>query len=148
MRYWTLYRFLWQFLIESLENCGLEPLLKCEGLVLYLFFVRGVDLCMLFWDTEYRTEHWTWTQYIVYLLNWIIEETTHNPEVAGSSPVPAPIRKTVFRLKYGLFLHFLKNFMEFYLWMKSCFDPDLAPRLQEWTWYGLKSTFTGYKIKK
>ena len=63
----------------------------------------------------------------MYLLNWIIEETTHNPEVAGSSPVPAPIRKTVFRLKYGLFLHFLKNFMEFYLWMKSCFDPDLAP---------------------
>ena len=37
----------------------------------------------------------------------LVARRAHNPEVAGSSPVPAPIKKTVFLLKHGLFLLYM-----------------------------------------
>ena len=32
--------------------------------------------------------------------------SSHNPEVVGSSPIPAPIKNTVFQSKCGVFLYF------------------------------------------
>ena len=38
----------------------------------------------------------------------LVARRAHNPEVVGSSPIPAPIKNTVFRKKYGVFLYFFR----------------------------------------
>ena len=40
----------------------------------------------------------------------LVARRAHNPEVAGSSPVPATRENTVFRGKYGVFLTFRQSF--------------------------------------
>ena len=57
----------------------------------------------------------------------LVARRAHNPEVAGSSPVPAPTKKTVFQPKYGLFLHFFTRLHFHRRKYFSVFDPNLTP---------------------